>query len=423
MLNDECVDVESRAVGGNRDGGDFAFVLVGQDAGHLECECSVGPACDGNEHAFELVVLAALEDHHVGTLNEITANALATAESYVPGLEETVGNVDDIERALQKLDVHDDNIGEAQRAIGAAIGRMEATATAAQTFRQAVPDSLSIDTKGQHGTAIQWMHAAGLEPGDYHLNYEDGTINIPRKSWDKLIRRDDQSVVDARATANKIKGGEQDETGWLPEGLHSRTSSSFSDPIPGATTLREPLDLSGGPAVASPTDHSGRSPREAAFERQFGEAPSETIEQMSIFGGGGPPEANPEHEKYQELRSHVLEGRADEAIQHRLGDVPEDPAEKADHAEKAERIRDIAGLAHGDDPGTGGGGADLSAEEVQSQVLDHVGSRLADGERPHEIMGDLLSPEVTKNVPDLDAHVAHIQELFPMIDEETGTPV
>lgn len=189
------------------------------------------------------VLLDALEEHHVRNLTSVTADALAKASEFLPGLEESVEGVDDIELALGKLDVHEDTLDEVQSVVGSALGRMEATATAAQAFRQAMPKHMVVQTGGDHNGALQWVHAAGLKPGDYQLDYKKGEIRIPRSSWDKLLNRQSPDVVEARRLAAEIKGGAQDEENWMPDGLYSRARTTFTDNAPEAFRFHEPLAL------------------------------------------------------------------------------------------------------------------------------------------------------------------------------------
>lgn len=213
-------------------------------------------AMEADGHAPE-AVLRALEDHHVGTLEETTQAAIRKAESYVPGLATTVEDVGDIEKAVAQLDAHHQDIDDAQRAVGSALGRMEAVATTAQAFRQRLPESMEIQARGADlNSSLQWLHAIGLKPEDYSIDYKEGRVNVPRASWDKMLNRLPREDVERRQLANEIKAGKRDETGWLPPGIARREASTFTFPVPGRPRYFEPLDWS-RPVEESLRDHIG----------------------------------------------------------------------------------------------------------------------------------------------------------------------
>lgn len=53
--------------------------------------------------------------------------------------------------------------------------------------------------------------------------------------------------------------------------------------------------------------------------------------------------------------------------------------------------------------------------DMRANLEDHVGSRLADGEQPHEILHDLLAPVNVNAAPDPQAYTDHVRELFPLV--------
>lgn len=248
-------------------------------------------------------VLAALESHHVEQLTKLTADAIDKADRYVPGMKTAVEGVDDIEKALHQLDAHEADVGDAQRALGSALGRMEATATLAQAFRRALPESMTVKAQsGEFQTALSWLHAVGLRPEDYAIDYKAGEIQIPRRSWDKMVNRIPAEEVQRRKVANDIKAGRQDEEGYLPPGIVRRAASTFTAPAPEAPRYHVPMD-------------------------------------------------------------------------HTRGDL-------------------------------------------RAALEDHVGSRLADGEQPHEILHDLLATVNVNAARDPEAYSNHVRDLFPLLDAE-----
>lgn len=246
-------------------------------------------------------VLQALEDHHVNTLESKTRDALQAVEEFVPTLPEAVEDVGTLEGALAQIDYHKADLAEAQKAVGAALGQMESTAAMGQAFREKLPDRMTIDA-GKAGlqNTLQWVHAVGLSPGDYQVDYKNADIHIPKESWGKMLNRVPQEEMDRRKLSAEIKSGKHDEEGWLPEGIVSRESSTFTNP----------------PAEA---------PR--------------------FF-------------------------------------------------------------------------TDLDHSKGEEGVLDHVGSRLAEGEHPRTILSDLLAPSNVNAAPDRDAYLEQVRGMFPVVDEE-----
>lgn len=260
-------------------------------------------ALEGDGHSRGRV-LRALEAHHVNTQAKVAQAALDRAESYTPGLKAAVEGVGDIEQALQAADYHHRDIAEAQKAVGAALGRLESMALMGQAFRQSQPKELKISGKNMN-TTLAWLHSIGLtESGkDYVIDHAEKTATIPQAAWDKLVHKVPKEELDRRAVALDIKGGKHDEEGWLPKGIVRREASTFTAPTLAAPRLYEDLDLKAGASV---------------------------------------------HEA----------------------------------------------------------------------LANHVGSRLADGEHPADIMHDLLAPENMSKAPNKDEYTAAVRDLFPLTGED-----
>lgn len=203
-------------------------------------------------------VLDALEKHHISALTKTSTDALARADKYVPGFTAKVSEVGDIEQAIGHLDAHHQDIEDAQRAVGSALGRLEATATLGQTFRGKLPQTMEIkapnnDIKGSLG----WLHSVGLQPGDYRIDYKAGKITIPQTSWSKMLDVLPESEVKARQVAEEIKSGKMDEQGWLPPGIVRRAQSTFMGLNPEEPRIFHPLELRSSDWKGSLEDHVG----------------------------------------------------------------------------------------------------------------------------------------------------------------------
>lgn len=203
----------------------------------------------------------ALVGHHIREQKKLTADALRAADAFVPDMEGTVAEVGDLEHAMRKLDASEEDIASAQRAIGSALGQMESTATLAQTFRGKQPEHLTLDlpssSEGTMRSHLTWLASVGLQPGDYEVDTAKNQIRIPKKSWDKLLHKEHPHAIEQRKQAHAIKRGELDEEGWMPRGMVSRSSTSFTDPPASAPRYHAPLDLHSDDIHTSLADHIG----------------------------------------------------------------------------------------------------------------------------------------------------------------------
>jgi len=257
---------------------------------------------DGHD---QKTVLSALESHHIEAVAKDSHAAIERANAAVPGLSHTVKDVGDIEQALAQIDVSKDAIREQQQIVGAALGKMEAMAGMAETFRRKMPDAMVL--KGDTGdmqSSLAWLASVGLtrKGTDFAMDYKEGEIHVPRESWDKLLNRIPKEEVARRQHARDVRAGKHDEEGWLPPGIVSRAASTFTAPDPKAPRLRQEVD-----------------------------------------------------------HGHPDLGKA---------------------------------------------------------LHDHVGSRIAEGEQPHEILSDLLAPKSVGEAKDPEAYREHVKALFPLIGED-----
>jgi Helicase conserved C-terminal domain/Type III restriction enzyme, res subunit len=203
----------------------------------------------------------ALTGHHVREQRKLTTEALRLAEAFVPHMEETIAETGDIEHAMTQLDAQEADIASAQRAIGSALGQMESTATLAQTMRGKMPEHLTIELKdkgqGTIASHLSWLSAIGLGPGEYEIDTEGKQIRIPKEHWGKLLNKEPIEVIEGRKLAHEIKRGDHDEDGWMPAGMVSRSSTSFTDPPKSAPRYHTGLDLSADDIHTALGDHIG----------------------------------------------------------------------------------------------------------------------------------------------------------------------
>lgn len=244
-------------------------------------------ACVLNRFALEndghdtKAMLSAIEETHIGGLIETSQRAIVKAESFVPELKTVATDVESIEKAIAALDVHEESLNEAQREIGGALGRMEALATQAQALRGKLPDHIEIQARDQWDNALQWVHAAGLAPGDYEIDRQSKTVRIPQSSWHKLINKEGPEVVKTRETVDQIKQGKHDEPGWLPPGFVKREASTFNRDVPGASRFWQPLDLPKNPGGPEGREYKVALEAHVGARIADGEAPGDILKDMN----------------------------------------------------------------------------------------------------------------------------------------------
>lgn len=225
-------------------------------------------------------VLEALERHHVAEVSRSSAAALERAEQVAPGLRAKLDEVGDFEQAAAQLKLHERDIKAAQEVVGTAIGRLEATAALSQTFRQGgdLPKTLNIDGKraGMDRT-LAWLHAAGLQPGDYLVDHGEKQVVIPQRAWHKLLVNEPEAVAQQRAEVARIKSGARDEPGWLPPGIVRRAETTFTAAVPDMPNLAEPLNLKG---AESPEEIRARVEQHAGLRLAEGEHPADIMSDL-----------------------------------------------------------------------------------------------------------------------------------------------
>jgi hypothetical protein len=206
-------------------------------------------------------IQTALEANQGKEANEAAAAAMQRAESFVPGFAQTVHDVGDLETAMTTLHARDSDMGVAQRAVGAALGRLETLATLGQTMREPMPQALSVPFEGDGGLerTMTYLHSVGLvqQGRDYQVNRTTGQVSIPQSSWHKLVQRTDSEQIAKRKTVEAIKRGEHDEKGWMPKGFVSRPESTFNTHVPTQPRYFQPLDVNAGPLSDSVRNHLG----------------------------------------------------------------------------------------------------------------------------------------------------------------------
>lgn len=189
-----------------------------------------------------------MQEFHLNSYMETSAEALGEARELMDAAKEIeIGEAasgSDLKVAQELNARRRAAVGDAQRILGQALGEMEANAALVVAMKQGKKDQWQ-GSLGKIGieSAIQRVRAIGLQRGDYTLDTVAGdtflTINaagLGRLS--KPVSRDD--VVQVQRNLSIIRG-DQDEDGWLPQGVAKRPDLAM-DLKPGvAQRLAEPF--------------------------------------------------------------------------------------------------------------------------------------------------------------------------------------
>lgn len=116
-------------------------------------------------------------------------------------------------------------IGDAQRILGQALGEMEANAALVVAMKGAGTGDFQVSLGSTSPEqAITQVRAIGLQPGDYDLERVGGDtfLTVKHQGMLRLARpTSHQDLAQVRRNLSIIRG-DQDEDGWLPQGVADR---------------------------------------------------------------------------------------------------------------------------------------------------------------------------------------------------------
>jgi hypothetical protein len=211
-------------------------------------------------------VAGALEDFHVSHYPELSGAALeqvkelhARASEIEAGVSELAKDGGDVLALAELNQRRADALGDAQKVLGHALGEMEANAAIVMAFKgQTDKLQVSLGTTPL-ASAVQQVHALGLEKGDYDLERSGGNVflSVKASGLDRLAQSVDHENL-ARVGRNlSIMRGDQDEDGWLPDGFARRPDLGL-DLAPGvAESMAIPFDGAAADLGASLRDYIG----------------------------------------------------------------------------------------------------------------------------------------------------------------------
>lgn len=193
-------------------------------------------------------IARALEQYHLDHYLDASEESLREAMEW-----QAVANEID---AGQAVDGHDlaraqelnakrrDAVANAQRALGTALGEMEANAALIVALKQGAKDSteVSLGHISAEG-AIRQARAIGLERGDYQIHAVGANrfLAVSGAGMDRLAKPVDRESLAATREALAIIDGQRDEDDWLPMGVANRPDLAVHTPAGAAPRLAEPF--------------------------------------------------------------------------------------------------------------------------------------------------------------------------------------
>jgi len=214
-------------------------------------------------------MLEGLEAYHAETSTPQAQAAYERAQTaYEQARAIAFGAIDDPNDPIamqylndQRRAVLESTLGDLGRTIGTLRGQAELISALKKHQKPGKETSISLPV-GQLTTdaIIQHMAAAGLSRDEYNIRQdaESGTraLFIEKTALPKIAKTSvTQEDIDAAATAQTIKQGHRDESGWLPHGVANRPATTFERGTPEAAKLAIQPDFKGksGAALADHT--------------------------------------------------------------------------------------------------------------------------------------------------------------------------
>lgn len=189
-----------------------------------------------------------VQDFHLHNYMEASAEALGQARELMDAAKEVelgeAASGADLQVAQEMNGRRRKAVGDAQRILGQTLGEMEAGAALAVAMKQGAKNKWQ-GSLGKIGAedAIRRVRAIGLQRGDYTLDTVAGDtfLTINAEGMDRLAKPIDREDIAQVKRNLSIIQGDQDEDGWLPQGVARRPDLAM-DIKPGvAPRLAEPF--------------------------------------------------------------------------------------------------------------------------------------------------------------------------------------
>lgn len=162
----------------------------------------------------------------------------------------------------------------AQRALGTALGEMEANAALVLALEQPAKKQLQASLGSTSiEAAIQQARAIGLDRGDYQVERAGAStiLTVTGAGMDKLAQPIAKADLERTRTALSIINGLQDEDDWLPQGVARRPELAMNVQPGSAPRLAKPFPKAPGDMHQAVSDYIGGRMAD-------GDAPAEIME-------------------------------------------------------------------------------------------------------------------------------------------------
>lgn len=205
----------------------------------------------------------AMQSYHVDHYMQASADALREAADLHEQAKEIelgeAANAQDL-AAMQELNARRrDLTAQAQRALGTALGEMEANAALLWSLQQPAKTEVPLSLgKTSLESAVTQLRAIGLNQGDYDLDQVNGNalLTLKASALDKLAAPIDRADLDRMRDSQAIIDGLHDEPDWLPGGFADRPDLAMQAKPGVAPRLAKPFDYS-APIEQSVADYIG----------------------------------------------------------------------------------------------------------------------------------------------------------------------
>ena len=181
----------------------------------------------------------AMEDYHLHHYMEASKDAMAQANEFHEFAKEIelgeAANGADLEVAAELNSKRREALNNANRALGQALGEMEANAALVKALREGASNKVQVPLGDiSIDAAITQARALGLLRGDYQIERagRSQVLTVNGSGMDKLASSIDRSSAEQIRRNLDIIEGRYDEDAWLPQGFANRPDLDLK-PEPG----------------------------------------------------------------------------------------------------------------------------------------------------------------------------------------------
>lgn len=209
-------------------------------------------------------VKAAMGSFHVDHYMGLSTQALREARDWQEMAQEielgAAANAADLQAAQELNARRREFIANAERALGTALGEMEANAALVVALEQPKKQQIEISLgKLSLEQAIVRLRALGLGRGDYQLERigPSTMLTVTGSGMDKLAQPVAREDLQRTRTALDIIEGRKDQDDWLPAGVTRRPEAAMNAPPGVAPRLARPFTVGERGVTGAVEDYIG----------------------------------------------------------------------------------------------------------------------------------------------------------------------